>query len=158
MSLSVGHYRDFRFRVRWRGRYVAGFAEVSPLPQKMKIFDQRVSGYPPPSMGPEGQGTCFFISLERGITHDLGFEQWVSMVRCYGPATAKGTLLRDYQTNLSIEEIDENGGVAYTYHLTNCWVSEYRAIPRPDTGTREIAIEHMRLGFERWKREPPDDL
>ena len=156
MSQEDDPYQDFRYRVQWQGRYVAGFSDVSPFPQKLKIFDQHASGYPPPAIGPEGQGTCLFINLERGTTFDLGFPQWITMVRCYGPATGKGSLLRDYKTNFSIEERDEHGGILVTYRLGNCWVSEYDAIRGPDPGTREVIIEHMRLGFDRWERDPAE--
>ncbi|MDD1693231.1 MAG: hypothetical protein LUQ71_00755, partial [Methanoregula sp.] len=74
MSPSDNLYRNFRFRVKWSGRYVAGFPEVSPLPVNMKSADQLQSGYPPPGIGPEGQRTPYFINLERGTSFDLGFE------------------------------------------------------------------------------------
>ena len=156
MSPSDDLYRNFRFRVRWRGRYVAGFPEVSPLPVRLKGSVQREGGGPPPAIGPEGQRTPFFINLEQGVAFDLGFEQWISMVCCYGPATGKGSLLPEYKQPLTIEVNDGNGEAGYSYHLSRCWVSEYRAIPRPDGGAGEVAIEHLRLGFESWEREPPE--
>jgi phage tail-like protein len=157
MSPADDTHRNFRFRVKWNGRYVAGFPEVSPLPLKMKRAGQRQSGYPPPAIGPEGQGTPYFINLERGIAFDLGFEQWISMVRCYGPATGKGSLLPEYKHPLTIEGYDENGKVLYAYHLSRCWVTEYKAIPDPDAGSHETIIEHLKLGFDEWEREPPEE-
>ncbi|HNX18051.1 MAG TPA: phage tail protein [Methanoregula sp.] len=155
MSLSDDPYRNFRFRVKWRGRYVAGFPEVSPLPVKLTGPALQKSDGPRRTIGPEGQHTPFFINLERGISFDIGFEQWVSMVRCYGPATGKGSLLPEYKRPLTIDVCDENGDVEYSYHLTDCWVTEYNAVPNPDTHANEIAIEHLRLGFGSWERDPP---
>jgi len=60
--------------VIWNGRYVAGFSEISAFPQETLNSGHRKSGYPPPAVGPEGQGSIF-ISLERGITFDVGFER-----------------------------------------------------------------------------------
>ena len=151
MSPPGDPYRNYRFRIRWSGRSVAGFDEVSPLPQNLKSADTVQSGYPPPALGPEGQRTPFFINLERGISFDLGFEQWVSMVRSFGPATGKGSLLVEYKRPVTVEVCDENGEIVSSYHLTHCWVSEYLAIPSPDPGSPEIAIEHLRLGFEKWE-------
>ena len=157
MSPSDDPYGNFRYRVKWSGRYVAGFPEVSPLPQKLKSADILQTGYPPPSLGPEGQRTPYFINLERGISLDLGFEQWVSMVRSFGPATGKGSLLVEYKRPVTIEVYDENGEAECAYHLTHCWVTEYKTIPDPNSGSPATAIEHLRLGFERWERDPPEE-
>ena len=156
MSPSADQYSNFRFRVKWNNRYVAGFSEISALPQKTESTGYRKRGYPLPALGPEGQGS-FFISLERGTTFDLGFEQWVCMVRCYGPATGKGSLLPEYKRPITIELLGGNGEVGYAYHLSRCWVAEYKATPGPDNRANEIIISHLKLGFEGWKREPDED-
>lgn len=114
MAASNDPPGGFRFRVIWNGRYAAGFAEVSPLPVDLKSSPQREIGGPPPAIGPEGQGTPFFINLDRGIITDRGFAQWISMVRCYGPATGKGSLLPEYKHPLAIEVRDEKGEAAST--------------------------------------------
>ncbi|AGB02577.1 phage tail protein [Methanoregula formicica] len=154
MSLEDDLCRKFRFRVKWNGRYVAGFPEASPLPVDMRRAGQRQSGGPPPAIGPEGQCTPYFINLDRSIAVDLGFAQWIAMVRSFGPATGKGSLLPEYKRPFTIEACDENGDVEYSYYLSNCWVDEYRAFPDPDAGSREVAIEHLRLGYDDWSREP----
>jgi len=156
MSASADQYNNFRFRVQWSGRYVAGFTEISALPDTTTGNVQWRSGRPRPSIGPEGQGTPFFISLEHGVSYDLGFEQWVCMVRCYGPATGKGSLLPEYRRPFTIEEYDENGKILYAYQLSGCWVMEYKATPGPDTGANEMRIECLKLGFESWERELPE--
>lgn len=137
----------------WRGRPVAGFTEIFPFPEKKKQAGYLRSGCPPPAIGPEGQGTPFFISLDKGKSFDLGFGQWVSMVRSYGPATGKGSLLPEYKTPLTINMYDEDGELKVVYHLSHCWVTEYRAVPSPDASSYEIAIEHMKLGFDRWEQD-----
>jgi len=157
MSSPSDPGRNFRFRVKWNDRYAAGFADASPLPVDLKSPRRRESGGPPPAIGPEGQGTPFFINLDRGLAFDLSFEQWISMVRCYGPATGKGSLLVEYKRPLTIEMSDEDGKVVRTYHLSRCWVTEYTAFPKPDALSTEIAIEHLRLGFDAWKQDPPGD-
>nr|WP_321352186.1 phage tail protein [uncultured Methanoregula sp.] len=156
MSDSADRYRNFPFLGKWNGRYVAGFSEVSPLPVDLKSTRRRESGGPPPALGPEGQGTPFFINLERGVSFDLGFQQWVNMVRSFGPATGKGSLLPEYKRPFTIEVCDEHGNVVYAYHLSNCWVTGYSAVPSADTSTSEVTIEHLRLGFEQWVREPKE--
>ena len=156
MPLSDTSFENFRFRVRWSGRHVAGFPSVSPLPQRLVSADTVQSRYPPPAIGPEGQRTPFFINLDRGISLDLGFEQWLSMVRSFGPATGKGSLLVEYKRPVTIEDYGENGEMVCAYHLTHCWVSEYKAIPDPDASSHRTVIEHLRLGFDNWERDPPE--
>jgi|GEM_PF-3173897 len=144
MSALAEHYSTFRYRLRWSGRYVAGFAGVSGLSDS--TAPQWRSGSPRPSVGPEGQGTPFIISLEDGVSYDLGFEQWVCMVRCYGPATGKGSLLPEYRRPFTIEEAGEGGRIVSAYHVDGCWVTEYKAAPGPDTGANEMRIDLLRLG------------
>ena len=156
MSQPVDHYGNFRYRIKVNDRYVAGFSEISSFPQRPEAEGHRRSGYPPHALGPEGQGSSF-ISLERGVTFDRGFGQWVSMVRCYGPATGKGSLLPEYKRPCTIEAYDADGKVEYAYHLSCCWIAEYKATPAPDTGANEITIHHMKIGFESWVREPEED-
>jgi hypothetical protein len=148
---APGDYRtNGRFRVLWNGRTGAVFDDVSPLPVDLKHTSRPENGGPPPAIGPEGQKTPYFINLDRGVILDPGFAQWVSMVRCYGPATGKGSLLPEYKQPLTIEAGGEDGSCC-VYHLSRCWVDEYRAIPGP--GDREITVEHMRLGFDTWTRD-----
>ena len=68
------------------------------------------------------------------------------MVRSFGPATGKGSLLPEYKRPFTIEVCDEHGNVVYAYHLSNCWVTGYSAVPSADTSTSEVTIEHLRLG------------
>jgi len=156
MSPADNQPGNFRFRVKWLGRNVAGFAEVSPLPKKTKSPGSLRSGRSRPGIGPEGQGTPYFIDLDQGVAFDLGFEQWISMVRSYGPATGKGSLLPEYKRPFTIEVYDRNGEVEYSYHLFSCWVTEYSAVPDPDPGSSVVTIRHLRLGFGSWERDPPE--
>jgi len=157
MSPSDDVYRSFPFRVKMNGRNVAGFLEVSPLPQNLKSTSQQRSSGSPIDMGSEGRKTPFFINLERGRSFDLSFEQWVSMVQSFGPATGNSSLLPEFQRPFTIEVCDKNGEVAYAYHLSHCWVTEYTAVPNPDASSYEIAIEHLRLGFNQWERDSHED-
>jgi hypothetical protein len=62
----AGAYGNFRYRIRWRGRYVAGIGKALAL-------ERRRSPYEP-------------VTLERGVTRDPEFEQWSSKV-AHAPAS-----------------------------------------------------------------------
>jgi hypothetical protein len=79
------------------------------------------------------------------------------MVRSFGPATGKGSLLVEYKRPVTIRVCTEDGEAECAYHLTRCWVTEYKATPDPDPGSRTMVIGHLRLGFETWHRDPPEE-
>lgn len=48
-------YRNFKFRVKWDGRYVAGFSKVSALTRSTQVITHRAGGDPsaPPYARPK---------------------------------------------------------------------------------------------------------
>lgn len=79
------------------------------------------------------------------------------MVRCYCPATGRGSLLPEYRRPKSIGVCDENGEAAFVLCLSSCRVTEQREITDPDANAAEIIFGQLRLVFDRWEREPQDD-
>jgi len=76
-------YRNFRFRIKSDGRYVAGFFKVSALTRLTQAITRRAGGDPAtPRRGP-GQSEYEAITLERGVTHDVAFVQWANKVWDY---------------------------------------------------------------------------
>jgi hypothetical protein len=68
-------YKNFKFRVKWDGRYVAGVSKVSALKRTTDVVEYREGG-DPASLTRKLPGTVRYeaITLERGITHDREFE------------------------------------------------------------------------------------
>ena len=71
-------YKNFKFRVKWDGRYVAGVSKVSGLRRRTEVIEHREGGDPSTSRKSPGRTTFEAITLERGITHDLEFERWAN--------------------------------------------------------------------------------
>jgi len=67
-------YKNFKFRVKWDGRFVAGISKVSGLKRTTDVVLHREGGSP--SMERRSPGITAFepIVLERGRTHDSEFE------------------------------------------------------------------------------------
>ncbi len=68
-------YRNFKFRVKWDGRYVAGVSKVSALTRTTQVIQHRAGGDPSTPRRMPGQSEYQAITLERGVTHDAAFEQ-----------------------------------------------------------------------------------
>jgi phage tail-like protein len=42
-------YKNFKFRVKWDGKYVAGVSKISPLKRATEVVEHREGGDPVPS-------------------------------------------------------------------------------------------------------------
>jgi phage tail-like protein len=138
-------YKKFRFRIKWEGRYVAGFDKVSPQKRFREAMAHRESQKPRKSAGRSGYEA---VTLERGVTHDAEFERWASKVWNAGSDVPRSSPRRD----IIIETFNESGQPALAYKLFRCWVSEYQALADLDANANAVAIQHIKLeneGFER---------
>src|SRR5689334_4276469 len=104
-------YKNFKFRVKIDGRYVAGVAKVGPLKRSTEVIEIREGGDTSTSRKSPGRTKYDAITLERGVTHDTEFEQWANAV--YTPAPGEGASLKKFRKDIVIELIDEAGQVAF---------------------------------------------
>jgi len=81
-------YKNFKFRVKWDGRYVAGVSKVGALKRTTEVVRHREGGDPSSSRKSPGRTEYDAITLERGVTHDVEFEAWASMSGTSAPASA----------------------------------------------------------------------
>ena len=146
-------YKNFKFRVKWDGRYVAGISKVSALKRSTEVVEHREGG--DPSTGRKSQGRSKFeaITLERGVTHDTNFEQWANKVWNLGSGLGSEVSLKDFRKDLIIEVYNEAGQLAIAYKVFRCWVSEYQALPDLDANANAVAIQHIKLENEGWERD-----
>jgi phage tail-like protein len=145
-------YKNFKFRVKWDGRYVAGVCKVSALSRTTEVVEHREGGDPSTSRKSPGRTKFAAITLERGVTHDVEFEQWANKVWNFGSGLGAEVSLKDLRKNIIIEVYNEAGQLALAYKLYRCWVSEFQPLPELDANANAIAIQHIKLeneGFER---------
>ncbi len=76
----VDPYKNFKFRLKWDGQYVAGVSKVSGLKRTTEVVEHREGGDPSTSHKSPGQTRYEAITLERGLTQDHDFEQWANKV------------------------------------------------------------------------------
>jgi phage tail-like protein len=146
-------YKNFKFRVKWDGRYVAGVSKVSALSRTTEVVEHREGGDPSSTRKSPGQTKYEAITLERGVTHDPDFEVWANKVWSYGAGLGAEVSLKDFRKDITIEVYNEAGQLAIAYNVYRCWVSEYKALPDLDAKSNEIAIQTMKLENEGWLRD-----
>ena len=61
-------YKQFKFRVKWDGKYVAGVSKVSALKRVTEVIAHREGGDPTTSRQSPGRTQFEPITLERGVT------------------------------------------------------------------------------------------
>ncbi|AUX23325.1 phage tail protein [Sorangium cellulosum] len=146
-------YKNFKFRVKWDGRYVAGVSKVSALKRTTDVVEHRSGGDPSSAHKSPGQTKWEAITLERGVTHDTAFEQWAAKVWRLGAGLGAEVSLADFRKDLIIEVYNEAGQVVLAYKVYRCWVSEYQALPELDASANAVAIQSLKLEHEGWERD-----
>jgi phage tail-like protein len=146
-------YKNFKFRVKWDGRYVAGVSKCTALKRTTEVVKHREGGDPSSSRKSPGRTEYEAITLERGVTHDKEFEQWANRVWNYGSGLGAEVSLKDFRKEVYLEVYNESGQLAIAYKIFRCWVSEYQAQADLDANANAVLIQHIKLENEGWERD-----
>jgi phage tail-like protein len=152
-------YKNFKFRVKWDGRYVAGVSKVSALKRITEMVEHREGGDPSSSHKSPGRTKYEAITMERGVTHDPEFEAWANKVWNFSNAQApadqrqKEVSLRDFRRDLLIDVFNEAGQLVISYQVFRAWVSEFTAQADLDANANAVLIQTIKLENEGWKRD-----
>ena len=146
-------YKNFKFRVRWDGRYVAGVSKVSALKRSTELVEHRDGGNPSTTNKSPGRTKYEAVTLERGVTHDTEFEKWANKVWNFGSGLGSETSLKDFRKDVVLEIYNEAGQLALAYRVFRAWVSEYQALPEMDANANAVAIQTLKLENEGWERD-----
>jgi phage tail-like protein len=146
-------YKNFKFRVKWDGRYVAGVSKVSALKRTTEVVRHREGGDPSSSRKSPGRTEFEAITLERGVTHDREFERWANKVWNFGAGLGAEVSLKDFRKEITIEVYNEAGQLAIAYKIFRCWVSEFQSIADLDANANAVLIQTIKLENEGWERD-----
>jgi phage tail-like protein len=146
-------YKNFKFRVRWDGRYVAGVSKVGALKRSTEVVEHREGGDPSTSRKSPGRTKYEAITLERGVTHDAEFERWANKVWNFGSGLGAEVSLADFRKDIIIDMYNEAGQLVIAYRVFRCWVSEFQALPDLDANANAVAIQSIKLENEGWERD-----
>jgi phage tail-like protein len=145
-------YKNFKFRVKWDARYVAGVSRISGLRRTTEVVEHREGGDPSTSRKSPGRTKYEAITLERGVTHDTEFERWANKVWSLGKP-GQEVSLKDFRKDIVIETYNEAGQLTHAFVVYRCWPSEYQALPDLDANANVVMVEHLVLENEGWERD-----
>src|SRR3954449_2078429 len=102
-------YKNFKFRVKFGTNtdYVAGISKMSALKRTTEAVKHREGGDPSTSRKSPGSTELAPITLERGVTHDVAFEQWANRVWNFGSGPGVEVSLQDFRKNIAIDVFNE---------------------------------------------------
>jgi phage tail-like protein len=146
-------YKNFKFRVKWDGQYVAGVSKVGGLKRTTEVVKHREGGDPSSTRKSPGRTEYEAITLERGVTHDVEFERWANKVWNFQGGSGTEVSLKDFRKDLIIEVYNEADQKVLAYNVYRCWVSEFQALPDLDANANAVAIQHIKLENEGWERD-----
>jgi phage tail-like protein len=145
-------YRTFKFRVIIDGQTVAGLSKMSKLEKSTEVIDWRTAGDPAHVRKLPGGTKYEAITLEQGLTHDHGFEEWANLVNNFDGDG--GMSLKNYRRNLVLQVLNLQGQPVLAYKVFRAWVSHYQALPDFDAKTMNaVGIQSIKVEHEGWQRD-----
>ena len=130
---------------------VAGISKVTGLKRSSDPIEYKEGGN---AIIRKGLGRTKYepLTLERGITHDIDFEEWANAAQVLDKG-APSTSLKYLRREIRIDFLNEERQPVLRFNVHRCWVSEYQALPDLDAGSNAIALEHIKLENEGWERD-----
>ncbi len=146
-------YKQYKFRVKWDGRFIPGISQASGLRRTTEVIIHREGD--DPSAGRRSPGLTSFapIVLARGRTQDTAFEEWANKVWAFGAGLGAEVSLGDFRKDVRIELLNEAGQLVMAFNVFRCWPSEYQPLPELDSDTSAVALETLTLQCEGFERD-----
>ncbi len=152
----IDPYKNFKFRLVWDDEGtlgpIAGISKVSGLKRTTEVVSHRDGGDLSTKRHSPGVSAFEPITIERGITHDLAFENWAT--KTYSTAGDGGMSLKNFRKDLIIELYNLQGVKVRAWNVFRAWVSEFIAVPELDANANAVAFETIVLQNEGFERDP----
>jgi phage tail-like protein len=145
----------YNFMVKWDSNYVAAVSQVTGLTKTTAVVPFRAGGQPQTTFKIPGQTDYQPITLMRGITTDVTFEQWANKMWYYPNTQQFGeeVSLSDFRKDIQLEMYNQAGQLIIRYNIYRCWPSSYTALPDLDAGANVVALATLVLQNEGWDRD-----
>ena len=144
-------YKQFRFRLKWDGRIVAGFSRVHGLSRPTAVVTHRSGGDPSGVRHLPGQSEFDAVTLERGVTCDGDFAAWANKIWTYDPAASgHEASLADFRKDVAIQLFNDAGQIVLAYDVLSMlavgvfrdartrWQRQRRGDPDPGAAERGL--------------------
>ncbi len=143
-------YRNFKFRIRIDGNVVAACTKCSALKVSVEATDFRAGDQESFKWKLPGQVSFEPITLEKGVTADLVFQNWATAIANFmgNMGTDAEKTIDDFRKDIDILIYNLNNAQVKAYRVYNCWVSSYTAIPDLDASSSDVMIEMVELQNE----------
>ena len=162
--LSKDVYRGFKFSVTLSGGSFsltrAAFQKVTGMKSAVEVVEYREGNMPDRMEKMAGMMTYDTITLERGISYDDDFNNWMKLV-CDG-TQASGTMpassstpdvgVGSYRCDVVVQLHDKQGRAVKKYTLLDAWPSEY-TIGDFDATSNDVVISSLVLQHHGIKEE-----
>jgi phage tail-like protein len=148
-------YRNFKFRVKWDNEVVAGLSKMSAIKRTTEVIEWREAG-PTTASGLTrsavrklpGRSKMEPVTLEAGLSQDRQFLRWAEQVN--NPLGDAAISLLNYRKTVTIEVLNLQGAPVLAFNLERAWVSEFQALPEMDANANAVAIQMLKLEYERF--------
>lgn len=144
-------YKNYKFGVKWDGKYIWGIHKVTGLTRSTEVLDDRQGLDPAIDRIMPGITRYQPVILDRGVTQDRSFEEWANMVFQYGNSPEQ--LPSQYRKDILIDLFNEAGQLVMSWKVYRAWPSEYSALEVLDANDGDIAVESLTLQHEGWERD-----
>jgi phage tail-like protein len=146
-------YKNFKFRVKWDGRYVAGVSKVGALSRTTEVIEHREGGDPSTVRKAPGLTKFEPVRLERGVTQDMEFSRWANKTWYLQGSDGGEASLADFRKDILVEVYNEAGQKVASYSVYNCWISELQGLSELDAAGNAVVFESITLQNEGWIRD-----
>ncbi len=147
-------YKNFKFRVKWDGRYVAGReqddrAEADHRGGRATATAATRAAAASRPAGPSTRRSRSSAASRTTPSSSAGRPRVWNL----GAGLGAESSLKDFRKDIQIEVYNEAGQKVLAYNVFRCWVSEYQALPDLDANANAIAIQTLKLENEGWERD-----
>jgi phage tail-like protein len=122
-------YKNFKFRLKWDGRYACAPVDFGELKLSKDVVRHRDGGDPSTSFKSPGRAKYDPITLQRGLTQDLAFQNWASLVWGYGSNLGGEVSSANFRRDVYLELYSEAAQLLISYTVHRCWASMTAGLP-----------------------------
>jgi len=148
-TLSYDPYRNFKFLVKWDNKVIAAVSKVSALTKTVEVKDWRAGGLNNSVLKLPMTTKYEPITLERGISADPAFVDWMNRVNTYqAVGLTRFEHFHDFRKDFQIEVYSLSNEKVMEVTIYNAWPSKLILLPDLDANANEVAIETLELAHE----------